>query len=165
MRRLIPMPRCSAFATFLLTCLSTIALAQTGPYCNAGLHPDGYVDFSMLPAPPAAPSSAPIVLTAPVQGVPGLNVQITIPGGSYYVFDGQLILNGAQTADDQLLQLQFNKPVTGVGLRATIGPTVPISRCRSTMGRTHRDHTGSRILRPTTFRAISPIQRPWTRCR
>jgi hypothetical protein len=61
------------------------------------------------------------VLTAPVQGVPGLNVQITIPGGSYYVSNGQLMLNGPQAPENQLLQLQFNKPVVGVGLRAKIG--------------------------------------------
>ena len=115
------MPRSLAFASFLLTCLSTCALAQfqSQPYCNAGLHPDGYVDFTLLPAPPAAPSSAPIVLTAPVQGVPGLNVQITIPSGYYYVFNGALILNG-QSPDNQLLQLQFNKPVVGIGLRAKL---------------------------------------------
>ena len=107
--------------------------APSTPPCprrNAGLHPDGYVDFSKLPRPPTTGgggSSAPFTVTLPVEGVPGLTVQVTIPplvflssAPLYAVADGVLVLNGTPAANEEILQLQFSKPIAGVGLQASI---------------------------------------------
>jgi hypothetical protein len=114
--------------------LSTIARAQynTATYCNAGLRPDGYVDFTDLPPAPNFPAakngllnpSAPIALTLPVHGIPGLSVQLTIPTLTepqaptvYTAASGVLALNGNLGGNG--MQLQFSQPVAGVGVIAT----------------------------------------------
>jgi hypothetical protein len=97
--------------TFLsLVFVSTMASAQTNgsPFCNAGLRPNGYIDFAGLPTAPnfsssgegPAPSAA-FTATLPVTGVAGLTVQVTIPSlqsqeaGPIYSFaNGTLTLNG-----------------------------------------------------------------------
>jgi hypothetical protein len=107
----------------------TITFAQFQTFCNNGLVPDGYVDFSAMPAAPNFPSgggpSAPITVTLPVTGVAGLSVQLTIPalqgegGGQVYTVNrGTLTLGGGATSNGLLLSLQFSSPVTGVGLIA-----------------------------------------------
>lgn len=122
--------------TFLvLAAITTTALAQ-GPtmdlFCNAGLRPNGYIDFSGLPPAPSFPpadssanTSAAVTATLPVTGIPGLTVQVTIPalqgqqpGPAYSVTNGTLLLNGLPTATGEILTLQFNKNVAGVGLIA-----------------------------------------------
>jgi hypothetical protein len=122
---------------FLLTLLSTEVFAQNNiyPFCNAGLHPDGYIDFSDLPLAPNFPGpvnkaatgpSTSFTTTLPVHGVAGLTVQLTIPslksvsGGSgplYTVINGTLVLNGAPPTGELVL-LQFSNAVAGVGLTA-----------------------------------------------
>jgi hypothetical protein len=117
---------------FLLIFTSTITFAQVEPtFCNAGFLPDGYINFSAMPAAPNFPagagsSSAPITVTLPVTGVTGLTVQVTIPalqalGGGipvYTVNNGTLVLGGFPTTDGGVLTLQFSSPVTGVGIVA-----------------------------------------------
>jgi hypothetical protein len=115
---------------FPLIFISTITFAQSVPtFCNAGLVPDGYVNFSAMPAAPNFPagsgsSSAPITVTVPVTGVAGLTVQLTIPalqgnsGPVYTVNNGALVLNGFPGSDGTELTLQFSSPVTGVGMDA-----------------------------------------------
>jgi hypothetical protein len=126
------MTRYAASMVVLSTLLTSAAFPQVlTPYCNAGLHPDGYVDFSKLPKPPTTSigsSSAPFNATLPVEGVAGLTVQITIPplqsagsGPLYTVAEGVLALNGIPANKEELLQLQFSKPIAGVGLQASIG--------------------------------------------
>jgi hypothetical protein len=117
-------------ALFPLIFFSTITFAQLSTFCNAGLVPDGYVDFSAMPTAPNFPNgggaSAPITVTLPVTGVAGLTVQVTIPallsqsvGPVYTVNGGTLSLGGgAATSNGELLGLQFSSPVTGVGLVA-----------------------------------------------
>jgi hypothetical protein len=109
------------------------SLASDGLYCTAGLHPDGYIDFSGLP--PATnivnqqgqvTPSAEVTATLPVQGVAGLTATVTIPAlydnvsGSqpgYSVDGGTLRLNGLpQSGTSAVLTLAFNKPIVGVGL-------------------------------------------------
>jgi hypothetical protein len=114
----------------LFALLPAAAVAQSTPFCNAGLHPDGYVDFSKMPPPPTAGgggSSAPFTATLPVDGVAGLTVQVTIvpltvafSGPLYAVSNGVLVLNGRPAANEELLQLQFSKAIFGVGLQANI---------------------------------------------
>ena len=123
-----------------LTCVlmfaprATFAQVSTdGLYCTSGLVPDGYIDFSAMPAAPVLPAfstSSPITATLPVRGVPGLTVTVTIPSlttssnpGShplYSVNGGTLFLNiGANdntTAPPTILLLSFNQDVNGVGL-------------------------------------------------
>ncbi len=124
------------FFLLLLTLVSTIAFAQEGDlFCNSGLRPDGFVDFTGLPAAPKFPTggtpiSAPINVTLPVAGVAGLTVQITIPalqatsggGPVYSVQDGTLTLGGfaanGGSSGNVVLALTFNKAVVGVGLVA-----------------------------------------------
>jgi Concanavalin A-like lectin/glucanases superfamily len=115
--------------------MPTITFAQlTIPttFCNAGLVPDGYVDFSAMPTAPNFPGpfsvSAPITVTLPVTGVAGLTLQVTIPalqsssnaGPVYTVNGGTLTLLGSPMSTNApvLLGLQFSSPVTGVGLVA-----------------------------------------------
>ena len=108
--------------------ISTIAFADMPTFCNAGLVPDGYVDFSAMPTAPNFPlggHSAPITVTLPVTGVAGLTVQLTIPslqaydsGPVYTVNSGTLTLLGFNPSNFVLLSLQFSSPVTGVGLVA-----------------------------------------------
>jgi hypothetical protein len=126
------MARCSAFLMLLFALLPAAAVSQSipSPFCNAGLHPDGYVDFSKLPQPPTiggGGSSAPFTVTLPVEGVPGLTVQVTIPplvplsqGPLYAVSNGVLALNGRPAANGEILQLQFSKPIAGVGLQPSV---------------------------------------------
>jgi hypothetical protein len=122
--------------TFLsLLFVSTAASAQTinpGLFCNAGLRPNGYIDFTGLPPAPNFPfsgevpgPSASITATLPVTGVAGLTVQITIPslqsqgaGPIYSVANGALTLNGLPTTNSELLMLQFSNPVAGLGMIA-----------------------------------------------
>lgn len=108
-------------------------ISADGLYCTSGLVPDGYIDFSAMPAAPVLPAfstSSPITATLPVRGVPGLKVTVTIPSlttssnpGShalYSVNGGNLFLNvganGNITAPPTLLLLSFNQDVNGVGL-------------------------------------------------
>ncbi len=111
------------------------SLASDGLYCTAGLHPDGYIDFSGLP--PATnivnregrvtPSAA-VTATLPVHGVAGLTATVTIPplydglSGSqpgYSVDGGTLQLNGLpQSSRTSVLTLAFNQPVAGAGLNS-----------------------------------------------
>jgi hypothetical protein len=110
--------------------ISTITFAQLPTYCNAGLVPDGYVDFSAMPTAPNFPGglqgsgSAPFTVTLPVTGVAGLTVQVTIPalqgssGPVYTVSNGTLMFGGLPSSNGVLLSLQFSSPVTGLGLVA-----------------------------------------------
>jgi hypothetical protein len=110
-------------------------LGSEGLYCNAGLHPDGYVDFSGLPPAPTGTSSRgvpsesvtpPVTATLPVKGVPGLTVTISIPAlqvqpgvPAYSVNGAQLQFNGLaefSALPVTLLTLSFNQPVNGIGL-------------------------------------------------
>jgi hypothetical protein len=108
-------------------------LAEEGLYCSAGLHPDGYIDFSGLPRAPnivnqqgqATPSAA-VTATLPVQGVPGRTATVTIPAlydmktgatPAYSVNGGTLQLNGLpKSSTGTVLTLSFNQPIAGVGL-------------------------------------------------
>jgi hypothetical protein len=118
-----------------LVFVSTAASAQTmnpGLFCNAGLRPNGYIDFAGLPPAPNFPSSGEITgpsvsftATLPVTGVAGLTVQVTIPslqsqgaGPIYSVANGTLTLNGLPATSGELLTLQFSNPVAGLGLIA-----------------------------------------------
>lgn len=117
-------------ALFPLIFMSTITFAQAPTFCNAGLVPDGYVNFSAMPTAPNFPGgeqgsgSAPITVTLPVTGVAGLTVQVTVPalqgsgGPVYTVNNGTLTFGGLPSSNGVLLSLQFSSPVTGVGLVA-----------------------------------------------
>ncbi len=117
-------------ALFPLIFISTITFAQQfTTFCNAGLVPDGYVDFSAMPTAPNFPNgggtSAPITVTLPVTGVAGLTVQVIIPalqsatgGPIYTVSEGNLSIGGVSANNDAIFGLQFSSPVTGVGLVA-----------------------------------------------
>jgi hypothetical protein len=116
-------------AVFLLT--YTTGYGQMPPfglYCPAGLHPDGYIDFSGLP--PAPPlqgmtmPTPPVTAMLPVTGVPGLTMTIEIPGmysavstqqgPAYSVNGGTLQLNGV--AAGGIVSISFNQPIYGIGL-------------------------------------------------
>jgi hypothetical protein len=113
-------------------------LPQDGLYCNAGLHPDGYIDFSGLPPAPTGTMppppfggavTSPVTATLPVIGVPGLTVTISIPAllvgrvgvPAYSVNGVWLQFNGLPNPVDggsasTVLTLSFNEPIRGVGL-------------------------------------------------
>jgi Concanavalin A-like lectin/glucanases superfamily len=111
--------------SFLATALISLALIPTaafgqseGTFCTAGIHADGFIDFSLLPpAPPAVPAqpSGPYTYTIPVTGISGLTVQVIIPAGpqglqAYGVQAGQLSL----AAPSATVGFVFSKPVYGV---------------------------------------------------
>jgi hypothetical protein len=123
-----------ALSLVLIPACHGAALASDGLYCTAGLHPDGYIDFSGLPPAPniegsssgkVTPSAA-VTATLPVYGVPGLTVTVTIPAlynsvpgpqAAYSVDGGTLRLNGLpQSSAASVLILAFNQPIAGVGL-------------------------------------------------
>jgi hypothetical protein len=115
----------------MFLCPEVFAQFSTYPFCNGGLRPDGYIDFSDLPAGPNFPKdadvpSASFTATLPVHGVSGLTVEVTIPsltsvvGGGlpiYNVNQGTLVLNGFPPLGELIL-LQFSNAVAGLGLVA-----------------------------------------------
>ena len=123
-----------ALSLVLIPTLHGASLASDGLYCTAGLHPDGYIDFSGLPPAPnivtgpdgkITPSVA-VTATLPVNGVAGLTATVSIPAlynsapglqTAYSVDGGTLQLNGLpQPSAPSVLTLAFNQPVAGVGL-------------------------------------------------
>jgi hypothetical protein len=123
-----------ALSLVLIPAIHGASLASDGLYCTAGLHPNGYIDFSGLPPAPniaASPEgkitpSAAVTATLPVYGVAGLTTTVTIPAlynsmpGSqtaYTVDGGTLQLNGLpQSSGTSVLTLAFNQPIAGIGL-------------------------------------------------
>jgi hypothetical protein len=127
---------------FVSTLTSSLLHAQNsqslGLYCGSGLAPDGYIDFSGMPAAPVIPNggspsgglSAPVTATLPVQGITGLTVTINIPalggsGGPAYTVDGgTLQVNGSPatppgaTEQPPLITLTFSEAVAGLGVNA-----------------------------------------------
>ena len=148
MRKLMYLPLL-LIATFLLT-FNTVYGQVTVPglYCASGLHPDGYIDFSGLPAAPllqGSTPSAPFTATLPVIGVPGLTVTINIPALTlfdafqppvplYSVNGGTLTLNGYPGSGATTLVLRFNQPITGLGVNPQ-NPYGPIHLCLQSAGR------------------------------
>jgi hypothetical protein len=123
------------FVLPFLSCLVQPVHAQspgTDLFCNAGLRPDGYIDLSKMPTPPAFPalaegsmSSPAFTVTLPVAGISGLTVQLSIPklqslqpGPIYSVVNGALMINGQGANNGEVLELNFNQPVAGFGLVA-----------------------------------------------
>jgi Concanavalin A-like lectin/glucanases superfamily len=109
-----------AIAITLLALTGTPSFAQSAPFCNAGLRPDGYIDFSQLPTAPNGPTSAPFTTTIPVSGLPGLSVTLTIPasnqtGPLYLAQGGTLVVS----AGSPLLTMQFSAKVAGVSVQAS----------------------------------------------
>jgi Concanavalin A-like lectin/glucanases superfamily len=121
------MTRSFALLLFMPAVLSAFALGQydTATFCNAGLNPDGYIDFTDLPPAPSFPGNstppAATTETVPVHGIAGLSVQVTIPpflvnstGPIYTVNNGILVFN--TFPESATVQLQFSQPVAGVGI-------------------------------------------------
>jgi len=119
------------FSTFLFGYGTSFgqSYSSNGLYCTAGLIPDGYIDFTQLPAAPTGTQgqpSAPVTATLPVHGVPGLTVTVTIPaltaqhnGPIYSVSGGTLQLNALpvpSTEPPTVLTLEFNQSIYGIGL-------------------------------------------------
>jgi hypothetical protein len=98
--------------------------------CSGGLQPDGYIDWSMMPAAPIAATGVPtpaVTATLPVQGIPGLTVTVTIPPltkqaaqgaaniPAYTTVGNLLELNALDPNGDTIVGLQFNNPIRGLG--------------------------------------------------
>jgi hypothetical protein len=148
---------------FLLTSNTVYGqVTVPGLYCASGLHPDGYIDFSGLPAAPllqGSTPSAPITATLPVIGVPGLTVTITIPPltqfgfqapvPAYSVNGGTLTLNGypgAPGSGATTLIFNFNQPIMGLG----VNPQNPTGRFTYAYNLQQGDGTGPFPLFTTT---------------
>jgi hypothetical protein len=122
----------SWFAIAVLLLTNAAARGQNvipGLFCNAGLHPDGYLDLSHLPPAPTGNSMSvtpAVTANLPVEGVPGLTATITIPslsqinpGAPAYTVDGvRLVLNGlnADRSQPTVLTLNFSAPIQGISL-------------------------------------------------
>ena len=117
----------SFIALLLLTSGTVFAQGVSGPFCTAGLQPDGFVDWSKLPK---SPTSGGVSVTIPVAGQPALTATLSIPnptppntpamGNNFYY----LAQNPADltiiTGSDPIIT--FSKPVKGVSAEmATIG--------------------------------------------
>jgi len=100
--------------------------------CPNGLVPDGFIDWSGLPAAPMLSANAPtnpVTATLSVKGVPGLTASVTIPalslapdGGiakpAYTVLGDKLHLNGLDANGNTDILITFSKPVRGVSAEA-----------------------------------------------
>jgi Concanavalin A-like lectin/glucanases superfamily len=127
----------STILALAATCLVTNAFAQIiesapGPepsVCSSGLQPDGFIDWSGLPAAPVLginQTSSPITATLPVIGVPGLTVAVAIPaltipfdgptGPAWTVLGDKLHLSSLGAEETTQIGLAFNKPVHGLSL-------------------------------------------------
>jgi Concanavalin A-like lectin/glucanases superfamily len=154
----------SALAMTLLALAATSSFAQVAPFCNAGIRPDGFVDFSLLPPAPDSTASAPFTAILPVAGVGGLTMTLTIPastsnhpGPLFVVQGGTLYL----FAGSPLLTLQFSAKVAGVSLLAssmgrgqsfTLGDPLKDQQAPGLFGNTVESY----VLAPTSF--STPLQ-------
>lgn len=123
-------------ASLVVCALTAVAAAQVGPpsfppyMCPGGLQPDGFIDWSGLPAAPVTSTGTPtpaVTATLPVQGVPGLTVTVTIPPltkqavqgvanpPAYTVVGNLLELNALDANGNTVINLTFNKPIRGFG--------------------------------------------------
>ena len=133
---------CALFA--LCACLSTASsVAQIGPpppvpnFCNGGLIPDGFIDWSALPPAPnlsLSTPSTPVTATLPVTGIPGLTVTVGIPAlitanpngmPAYTVSGDSLQLNGLDAGGNTVVGLSFNNPVRGLSAVILSGGKTP----------------------------------------
>lgn len=120
--------------SLVLLVAPSIVFAQIPPvqfatnFCPSGTQPDGYIDWSSLPKPPSinyGSPSAPVTASLPVQGVPGLNVTVTIPaltrnqdqgttsGPAYSAIGDTLTLNALNNTDTSI-GLTFSQPIQGI---------------------------------------------------
>jgi hypothetical protein len=109
---------------FLLSfCSVALAMAQFPPevsFCPAGIQPDGYLDWSKLPAPSG---NGAVTATIPVAGSGGVTATVTIPGngvppngsGDYSVASPNQVRFGI-VGDQNPLIIVFNQPVKAVSL-------------------------------------------------
>lgn len=109
----------SLIVSCFLAC-SVAAFAQQQSYfCSAGVVPDGFIDWTKLPKPPAANNG--FGATIPVSGVTGLTVTISAAAGqgyapySYLVNSSALLQIGGGKQD---VTLAFSKPIRGVRFMA-----------------------------------------------
>jgi hypothetical protein len=129
----------SAFCSLALVLAPIAVCAQVPPpfvptnFCPSGVQPDGYVDWTAMPKPPAinyGSPSAPVTATLPVLGVPGLTVSVQIPAltrnqdqgttpGDAYDANGDTIglnalTNLTSSGSPTSITLTFSKPIQGL---------------------------------------------------
>jgi hypothetical protein len=100
----------------LLVFSSAFVFAQFPvPFCNAGVQPDGFVDWTKLPP---APTSGAVNFTIPVKGVANLfaTFQIPAPSQSLYPPTYYQVQNPATLQLDVGVNptITFNRPVRGI---------------------------------------------------
>jgi hypothetical protein len=90
-------------------------------FCNAGVHPDAFIDWSKLPASPATAQS--FTATIPVTGAPGLtatiafsNITFVTPPGPLYSVSGNTSLQ--VNVPDGVVTITLSKPIQGIRLLA-----------------------------------------------
>ncbi len=101
----------------LLSCAAT-TFAQNY-FCNTGVHPDAFIDWSKLPAPPNTTS---FTTTIPVVGAPGLTATVAFTNISasgsrplYSVFGNTAL---QVNAADGVVTITFSNPIQGIRLLA-----------------------------------------------
>jgi hypothetical protein len=111
----------------LLCCVFTLSLAADplsfNYFCNAGVQPTAFLDWSKMPAPPIFNSSGQtFTATIPVSGAPGLTATIQFSnldsnfGSTLYSVIGNTDLQ--IYADNGVITITFNQPIQGVRLVA-----------------------------------------------
>jgi hypothetical protein len=86
-------------------------------FCSAGIQPDGYLDWSKLPA---SDGSAPVVATIPIVGLPNVTATVYIAASlSGFGFGGPTVTNPLQvkfppSGGQYPLIITFSKPIKGV---------------------------------------------------
>jgi hypothetical protein len=111
----------------LLCCAFTLSLAADplsfNYFCNAGVHPTAFLDWSKMPAAPVVNSTnQTFTETIPVSGAPGLTATIqfsnitSLFGSPLYTVMGNTTLqvNGY----DGVITITFNQPIQGIRLLA-----------------------------------------------
>ncbi|MGA8594358.1 MAG: LamG-like jellyroll fold domain-containing protein [Bryobacteraceae bacterium] len=113
------MVRTTLFCGALLLSCAAASFAQNY-FCNAGVHPDAFIDWSKLPTSPPSPQS--FTATVPVTGAPGLSATIAFTnistGGPapLYSLSGNTSLQ--VNAPDGVVTITFSKPIQGIRLLA-----------------------------------------------
>jgi hypothetical protein len=138
---------CLAAATAVAQIVPIPPAPPTSP-CPNGLQPDGFIDWSGLPAAPVLSANGPtrpVTATLPVTGVPGLTASVTIPALSlppdgatgkpaYTVLGDKLHLNGLDANGNTNISISFSKPVRGVSAEANSVGEFPFTASLSAGG-------------------------------
>jgi hypothetical protein len=127
------MKHCSTLL-YSLALLSAPSMLSAQAVCPAGVQPDGFINWSHLPAAPliTTGTTAPVTVTIPVDGtdvtatvqIPALTGNSSTPVPAYTVNGDRLQLNAYGANLQTLIRITFSTPVKGASVLASIAGTL-----------------------------------------